>query len=138
MSTAKLQPLPKGYRRTYSQVFDPEGKVCLSKWHTTQSCADAYARQEQDKVVRFAALAEKSKAIRAGKAAMRNGEGTARFMCFTCRRVHVTGARQLCEKCANKADLVRRRKLYADSKGLDSPFFENSPLRAEALTHEET
>ena len=56
MSTAKLQPLPKGYRRTYSQVFDPEGGVCLSKWHTTQSCADAYARQEQNKVARFAAL----------------------------------------------------------------------------------
>jgi len=51
--SAKLPKLPEGYRRNYSKVFDPQGKVVLSKWWMTQSCADALAREAAAKVSRM-------------------------------------------------------------------------------------
>ena len=60
---------------------------------------------------------------------------SAEFMCIECRRVHVSEAQQLCGKCGHKSDLRRRRENYRGERELDSPFFENSPLQAEALTH---
>ena len=54
--TAELPPLPRGYTRSYAYVFDPQGEVVISKWWATASCKDAFAREEQKKLDRLAAI----------------------------------------------------------------------------------
>ena len=130
MST-KLPPLPKGYSRTYSQVFESDNRVCFSKWHTRQSCADAYAREEQSKAARFAALkasgnGETKAAIAKRQAQLRESqrrhrakakEVEAARKCPVCGEEPLFNTRQKkCQGCKAKARSERNRRHWKSLK----------------------
>lgn len=119
----RLPALPKGFKRTHSQVFDSEGRVVLSKWWATASCRDAFQREEQAKITRMAAARPAREAIRAlsfneqpqhdfearrlclGPGDERGGDG------FRKCRVQVFGKQKRCEKCRCKRETAGRRQV---------------------------
>jgi hypothetical protein len=115
--------------RTYSQVFNPEGKVVLSKWWMTASCRDAYNKEVRAKEERMAAA-------RAAKAAARVEEVQAISgrLCADCKKVAVDYRKTYCGKCAHARHLKAKRESIRQKRGsgVDNPVF--SPLQAEALT----
>jgi hypothetical protein len=131
-ATDKLPPLPKGYTRTYSQVFDAAGRVVLSKWWMTASYRDALKRETAIKGQRMAVA-------RAARAAARQPnevrEAISGRLCGDCQKVAVDYKRTYCGKCSAARKREADRQAQRRKRGLDvrNPVF--SPFQTEALTY---
>lgn len=91
--------MPEGYKRSYAYVFNPHGEVVISKWWMTQSCEDAYERERQAKLERFAMMREASRAKKAEQEAAPVVVDIRR-RCPECQKPGVlTGRQKYCDRC---------------------------------------
>lgn len=115
----KLPSLP-GLRRTYSQVFDANGNVVLSRWWATASCRDAFARDAQAKVERMTAARAQRKAYPRQHCMTGRGDDLGKEK--MCRRFAAPES-QYCKACSRTrkrqqtASVMRKDRSFASKTG---------------------
>jgi hypothetical protein len=131
-TAGKLPRLPKGYSRSYSQVFDAEGKAVFSKWWMTASCRDAFIREHDIKAARL----ELARAAKAAARAAEETEPVSGRLCKGCRKVAVDFRKNYCGKCAADSKRKANRVAQRRKRGGDVRNPVLGALQAEALTEQ--